>query len=382
MSSDATLDIKTILDGLGQGVLIFDSNGKLVLENLAVRTFLGTDLNMIRKNGWEAATALFNARKTNPDHMIDAVRDEALESERPVRFYIFRSGEHVPCWAATVQGDDGEVNLMITLDMPDWSAVTMILDKFRTELQDAIHSTQGHIDLITKTIDNRKPDTDADTLSKRITGFTKLITVHMHRVDRLMTMLERLEDIRIGRLRDMLRDQRRKIVLSEFLEDFVEELDEITLVDPETDSGGDHRARLTVDIPDDRLAVSAAPQYLTRILHDLIRNAIMYSMRGTPITLTITAKNSNVQFDLKDEGYGVREKESDRVFEEFQRARQPQIIAEFGYGLSVPLCKFEVEAMNGRMWFESEEGVGTTFSFMLPIWHDETINSSSDTTET
>jgi signal transduction histidine kinase len=77
-----------------------------------------------------------------------------------------------------------------------------------------------------------------------------------------------------------------------------------------------------------------------------------------------------VQIDVIDQGYGIRAKEADRVFAPFQRARQPQIIGEFGYGLSLYLAKAEVEAMGGRIWYESEEGVGSTFSVKLPTWKE------------
>ncbi len=53
------------------------------------------------------------------------------------------------------------------------------------------------------------------------------------------------------------------------------------------------------------------------------------------------------------------------------RARQPQVIAEFGYGLSLYLVKMELEAMGGGIWFSSEEGVGTTFSFKLQLATDQ-----------
>jgi signal transduction histidine kinase len=72
-----------------------------------------------------------------------------------------------------------------------------------------------------------------------------------------------------------------------------------------------------------------------------------------------------------DQGYGIREKESGRIFAPFLRSRQPQVIAEFGYGLSLYLAKTEIEAMGGRMWFTSEEGVGSTFSFKLLLARDE-----------
>lgn len=368
------LELNPVLDGLGQGVLIFNSKGQLVIENLAARNLLGQDLTRIRNNGWDAAATLFNTQRTNPDDMLEAIRDKALESGRPVRFQTMLAGEVVPCWAAAVLAENGEICIMLTLDMPDWSVMTNLIERFRREMQDAIDSTQGHIDLIGQTIAHHKDEDNAETLSKRIGGFTRLISIHMDRVGRLMELMERLEAVRTGALREHVRARRRKVDLTNFLEDFTEELDEIRLIDPETEAT-DVRSRLEVNAPDD-LAVTAVPSLLTVVLRDLLRNAIMYSIKATPVRLNVKVQNGNVQFDLVDEGYGIRERERERVFAAFQRARQPQIIAEFGYGLSLYLCKHEVEAMNGRMWFESEENVGTTVSFMLPVWGSSSVSDS------
>lgn len=376
MTLDKKIEPQALLEGLGHGVLVFDGKGRLVADNLMARSFLGTDLNVIRSQGWAAAAVLFNTRLTNPDETLEAVRKKALESERPVRFHIYRSGEYQPCWAAALPAEGGEIFLMITLDSQDWTSLTNLIERFRQEMLDAVEATQGHIDLITQTMMHHKGTIDA--LNKRVGGFNRLISTHMHRSKRLLEMFERLEHIRMGKLPELIRERRRKIWLSDFMEDFVEELDEIMLVDPDTEAT-DHRARLTVKVPGD-LYVLASSRYLTRILHDLLRNAIMYSMKATPITIEARLAESNkmVQIDVVDEGYGVREKEADRVFTPFLRARQPQIISEFGYGLNLYLCKHEVEAMNGKMWFKSEEGVGSTFSFMLPVWRDERITVTSE----
>jgi two-component system, OmpR family, sensor histidine kinase VicK len=130
--------------------------------------------------------------------------------------------------------------------------------------------------------------------------------------------------------------------------------------------------------------VAGSTALLTDILHDLLRNAIMYSMKATPVIIMAQASNQgqNVQVDVIDEGYGIRAKEFERVFAQFQRARQPQIIGEFGYGLSLYLCKHEVEAMNGKIWFQSEEAVGTTFSFKLPAWREDSTAASSSSSST
>ncbi len=376
MALEGNTDLKTVIDGLGQGVLIFSSDGRLVLDNLAARTVLGTDVNVLRSEGWRAATVLFNTKQTAPDETLDAVRMRVLESARPVRFQTYRSGEFLPCWMAAVQGEGGDVYTMITLDSPDWSAMSKLMEHFRGEMRDAIESTIGHVDLVGQALAHPSQKETVEQIARRIGGFMRLISIHMRRVGRLLEMLERLEHIRTGEVRNFVKKQRKKIKLSDFFEDFLEGLDETPLLDPETDVH-DLRSRVTVDVQA-KLSVSAPPTYLTRVLHDILRNAIMYSMKATPIRIRVHQQGANVQIDISDEGYGIREKERERVFEPFQRARQPQIISEFGYGLSLYLCKNEVEAMNGRIWFESEEGVGTTFSLLLPAWEDGVSSSPAD----
>ena len=138
--------------------------------------------------------------------------------------------------------------------------------------------------------------------------------------------------------------------------------------DPEVD----YRDRIEVDVPNG-VEVLASKEHLTYLLRDILRNSFMYSEPDTPILIraTMAPKARNVQIDIQDAGYGIREKEAGRVFAPFQRARQPQILAEFGYGLSLYLVKTEIEAMGGKIWFTSEEGVGTTFSFKLLLQRSE-----------
>jgi signal transduction histidine kinase len=377
MEPEGKLDFEKVLDRLEQGLLIFNQAGRLIYENQAIHTLLGHDLNAIRNNGWAAATVLFNSRQTNPDHYLGAVREKALEMRDPIRFQIFRSGEIVPGWLVIFEDAEGKVNTMITLEALDWSVMAQLVGRFHDEMKESVIATQGHIDLIQQTIENTR-DTDAKTLGRRVSGFSRLISTHMHRTNRFLEMLERLEDIRLGKLAEMVGKRQRKIDMANFLEDFVEELDEISLVDPETEDF-DHHARLKVEIKENPL-LGASPQHITRILRDVLRNAIMYSMVATPIILKAYQLGQRVQIDVIDEGYGIRQRERSRVFTPFQRARQPQIIAEFGYGLNLYLCRYEVEAMNGRMWYESEEGVGTTLSIMLPTWESSSSSSSSSTT--
>ncbi len=382
MVFDKQLNYQSVLDGMGQGILIFDDEDHLVMENLAARSLLGADLKLIRANGWSAASALFNTRSNTTADTSDTARKKALESARPVRFRIYRSGEYIPCWASTVYATSGEAFTMISLEQPDWSAMTDLLDHFRDEVEHAATATMGHTKLISNTLKSPKKGETTEQLGKRVSGFVNLITTHMHRQERLMKLFNRMELIRTGKLVELIRSDRRKLNLANFVEDFIEGLPELTLIDPETEQQ-DYRARITATIPDD-LVVYASPGRVADILHDLLRNAIMYSMKATPIMIMASSSSGNqsVQIDVVDEGYGVRAKEFERVFAPFERARQPQIIGEFGYGLSLYLCKQEVESMSGKIWFESEENVGTTFSFKLPQWHDDATQPSRSSSPT
>lgn len=376
---DTQIDVQAVLDGLGQGVLIFDKNGRLVVDNLAARTILGTDIKLIRSEGWTAAAVLFSSGLNEIEQSLDSARTRSLDTARPVRFHTYRAGEYIPCWAATIHAKNGDIYTMVTIETPDWSIIRDLVTRFRSEISEAVDATQGHIGLINQSIKRMNADDTVGQLNRRISGFNRLISTHMYRSSKLMDLLERFEVLRTGMLTANVREARRKINLENFIEDFLEELDETPLLDPETETH-DYRTRIKTKVPSG-LYIAASPSHLSAILRDLLRNAIMYSIKATPITITVTPQRQSVQIDVIDEGYGVRTKETDKVFEPFQRARQPQIIAEFGYGLSLFLCKHEVEAMNGGMWFKSEEGVGSTFSFKLPIWQGDSTASSQPSSE-
>lgn len=375
MDFDAILDSQLLLNGLGHGVLVFDEQGRLITANRAAESILGTDVRLIRSEGWTAAAVLFNSGQQEPGGGIDAVRQRALRSGQPERFRFYRAGEFIPCWVAVVQSKSATTQTMVTLDSPDWLVVNDLIGRFRDQVHEAVEATEGHIKLVNLSINQLPPDATVEQLSKRIGGFNRLIATHMYRTGTLMEALGRLQALRTGRLAQLVQERRRRIDLADFIEDFIESLDEMTLLDPESEQH-DFRSRLSYDVPDD-LAISASTEHLSTILRDLVRNAIMYSMRAAPVKIVATRQHNSVQIDVIDEGYGVRPKEMDKVFQAFQRARQPQIIAEFGHGISLYLCKQEVEAMNGAMWYKTEVDAGSTFSFKLPVWQE---SSSSRTT--
>ena len=196
MEPEGKLDFEKVLDRLEQGLLIFNHAGRLIYENQASHTLLGHDLSAIRSNGWAATTVLFNSRQTNPDYYLGAVREKALAVPHPIRFQIFRSGEVVPCWLVTFEDAESNPNTMITLEVPDWTAMVQLINRFHHEMKESVIATQGHIDLIHQSIQSALDTDDAKSLGRRVSGFSRLISIHMHRTNRFLDMIERMEAIR------------------------------------------------------------------------------------------------------------------------------------------------------------------------------------------
>jgi signal transduction histidine kinase len=105
---------------------------------------------------------------------------------------------------------------------------------------------------------------------------------------------------------------------------------------------------------------------LRQLLQNLIGNAIKFHKKGEPPRVHISAapQNGKWEFRVRDSGIGIDPQYFDRVFIIFQRLHGPDEYAGTGIGLAV--CKKIVERHAGRIWVESESGIGSTFCFTLP----------------
>ena len=117
---------------------------------------------------------------------------------------------------------------------------------------------------------------------------------------------------------------------------------------------------------DESLTVNADRVRLQRILQNLLDNAIKYSAPRTKIEVSAVRTNGEVVVSVKDKGIGISIEKQGMLFEPFQRL-DPQNNKATGIGLGLVVCRRLVEAHGGRMWIESQPGIGSTFLFTLPI---------------
>ena len=117
---------------------------------------------------------------------------------------------------------------------------------------------------------------------------------------------------------------------------------------------------------DESIVVSADRVRLRRILHNLLDNAIKYSASKTKIEIFAIPSDGEVLIGVRDRGIGIPLEKQGMLFELFQRL-EPENSTVSGSGLGLVVCRRLVEAHGGRMWVESQPGVGSTFQFTLPM---------------
>jgi signal transduction histidine kinase len=104
-----------------------------------------------------------------------------------------------------------------------------------------------------------------------------------------------------------------------------------------------------------------------RILQILITNAVKYTPRGGRIDVKLKNGNGQVECSIADTGVGIPADEQGRVFEKFFRSSNAVKIQTDGTGLGLFIARALVEAQKGKIWFDSQEGKGTSFYFTLPV---------------
>ncbi len=104
---------------------------------------------------------------------------------------------------------------------------------------------------------------------------------------------------------------------------------------------------------------------LEQVLVNLIHNAVKFTKPGGEIKLEAESNVRGIKFAVRDTGAGIPAESLSRIFERFYRADASR--AGSGAGLGLSISKHIVEAHNGKIWAESEEGRGSVFYFEIPI---------------
>jgi signal transduction histidine kinase/DNA-binding response OmpR family regulator len=131
----------------------------------------------------------------------------------------------------------------------------------------------------------------------------------------------------------------------------------------------DKKVELHHEIPPDLPLVRADPRRIRQVVLNLVSNAAKFTETGR-ITTRISVHPTEVWVSVADTGMGIHEDKLEHIFEEFTQVDASTTRKAGGTGLGLAISRKFIEMHGGRMWAESQVGVGSTFTFTLPLAPD------------
>ena len=120
-------------------------------------------------------------------------------------------------------------------------------------------------------------------------------------------------------------------------------------------------------LPERSYFVEIDTDKLTQVIDNIISNAIKYSPDGGNIRFGFTVNDNMLKVMVSDDGMGIPKENVTRIFDRFYRVDRARARSMGGTGLGLAIAKEMIEAHGGKIWAESDEGVGTTIFFTLPF---------------
>ncbi|MCY1540398.1 Sensor protein kinase WalK [compost metagenome] len=113
--------------------------------------------------------------------------------------------------------------------------------------------------------------------------------------------------------------------------------------------------------------MDVARHRLWRVFSNLLANAIKFSPENSQIQVKMVKAGNAIRIAISDQGIGIPAEMADKIFDLFTPARRPGTSGEESFGLGLAISRQIIEAHEGKLWFENNVQVGTTFLVELPL---------------
>jgi len=333
-----------IIQNFTDGLLVFDKEGKVSLINPQAENFF-------KVKGKEVIGKSILELSQFPDFklMVEAVGKELkgiFRKEVPIREDLILEVTTVP----TMREEEKIGTLMILHDVTREKAI----ERMKTEFVSiSAHQLRTPLSAIKWTL-KMFLDGDLGELTKEQREFLEKTYQSNERMINLINDLLNVARIEEGRYlyRPVLADI--VPICQSVIDSYKEEIEKKNL-------------KFEFKRPKELPKVRVDIEKISLAIQNLLENAILYNLPGGKIEISLKLKENKIEFSIKDTGIGIPKDQQRRVFTKFFRAPNAMRMETEGSGLGLFITKNIIEAHGGRIWFESEEGKGTTFYFTLPV---------------
>ena len=347
-----------ILGSMVEGVAVVNGGERLVFANPGFASILGLDVPPV-----SGSALLEVVRQTE---LIEAVR-RVHAGEPRVEAEIVTGTLRQHFFAATVAAvRAGETSgaVIVLHDITELRRLERIRRDFVAnvshEFRTPLTAIQGFAETLLAGAVNDPQNRDR---------FLGIILEHARRLARLTEDLLKLSQMDAERLELELRP----VSVSQLVESCYETA---------RHQAAEKELNLSLNLPERLPDVSGDARRLQEVLQNLLDNAIQYTLPGGKIVLSAEAKNEEVIFTVADTGIGIPQADQPRIFERFYRVDVARSREAGGTGLGLAIAKHLIEGHGGRIWVESEVGVGSKFHVSVPVFDAEraAVRAAASTT--
>lgn len=352
---------EALLEGMSEGLVAVDKQGNIVLVNT-----IATHLLELPAREKVIGASVFEVNTLYPKE--DKVKEsEPLPKDMHPASLTLNTGRSATD-VFTLRHKDGKKVLIninaspVILDQKTVGAVIVLrdvtkekeIDRMKTEfISLASHQLRTPLSAI-KWYTEMLLSGDAGKLSDDQQDFTQNIYSSSERMIELVNSLLNISRIESGRIIIDPKPTDLQDLVSGIVADLKAKTEE-------------RQQTLVISVHKDLPKINLDPRLIGQVYMNLLTNAIKYTPKGGEISVFISKKDDQVLSQVTDNGYGIPKSQHGKVFQKFFRAENIVKVETDGTGLGLYLIKAIIESSGGKIWFESEEGKGTTFWFTLPL---------------
>jgi signal transduction histidine kinase len=139
--------------------------------------------------------------------------------------------------------------------------------------------------------------------------------------------------------------------------------------------------RFPLDLDPSLRTIDGDRDRLAQAITNLVSNAMKYSPAGGTVTITTRNNGDDVVISVRDEGIGVAREDLSRIFDRFERVETGIAGRIAGTGLGLSIVQEIASLHGGRLWADSELGLGSTFHFAIPASPSRGVEEASSREE-